>query len=105
MDVRITSFSAYKTQPKIYRTDDPTRFSNFNKSSTKKSKQLLLSPISTKQVSAKKLDNLLVLSKKTFVIQPRSGANKKGVLLYQQVERNKLFPSGVELTNRFHHKV
>jgi hypothetical protein len=105
MDMHITSFSTFKAQPKTSFTDNPTRFTNFNKSSTKKSKKLLLPPIATEKVSKKKLNNILILSKKTLVLQPKSGADKKGVLLYQQVERNKLFSNRSELINRFHHKV
>lgn len=38
-------------------------------------------------------------------IQPPAVAEKKGVLLYQQLERNKLFSNGTELINRFNFKV
>lgn len=38
-------------------------------------------------------------------IQPAAVAEKKGVLLYQQLERNKLFNNGSELVNRFNYKV
>lgn len=37
-------------------------------------------------------------------IQPPAVAEKKGVLLYQQLERNKLFANGTELINRFNFK-
>lgn len=61
-------------------------------------------------------DNLLVLSKNKLNpnrlsikitssrIQPAAVAEKKGVLLYQQLERNKLFSNGTELINRFNFK-
>ena len=105
MDVRITSFSAFKSQPKTNFADKSARFSHLNELSTKKSKQLLHSPISTKKLSTKNLNDILISSKKTFAIEPRGKADKKGVLLYQQVEKNKLSLNGAELINRFHHKV
>lgn len=62
-------------------------------------------------------NNILILSKKGMNkptlsirtvsnnIQPPALADKKGVLLYQQIERNKLFSNGNELINRFNLKV
>lgn len=66
-------------------------------------------------------DNLLILSKKNIkpqlslrttsnidqtahIAQQRGVADKKGILLYQQTERNKLLPNNSELVNRFYFK-
>ena len=38
-------------------------------------------------------------------MQSPAAADKKGVLLYQQIERNKLFSNQSELLNRFNYKV
>lgn len=100
MDIRITPFTNLRTQPKTTIADDRNRFTDVNKSHKTTPKRLLLS-ITPK----KNLNNVLVLSKTTTVSQPIVAADKKGVLLYQQVERNKLFSNGPELINRFHFKV
>lgn len=59
VDIRITPFTNLRTQPKISLADNRSRFTDFNKSPTSKPKQLFLSTTPTK-----KLNNLLVLSKK-----------------------------------------
>ena len=99
MDIRITPFSTSRSQPKPNLTDNRNRFTDFNKSPATKSRRLFLS-----KIPAKKLNNILVLSKKTTVAQPITVADKKGVLLYQQIEKNKLFSNGTKLINRFHLK-
>ncbi len=99
MDIRITPLSTFKSHPKTSLGDNRNRFTDFNKSPATKSRRLFLSTI-----PAKKLNNILVLSKKTTVVQPITVADKKGVLLYQHIERNKLFSNGAELINRFHLK-
>ncbi len=102
MDIRITPFSTLRAHPKTSLTDNRNRFTDFNKSPATKSRQLLLP---TKQIQTKNLNNTLVLSSKTTVAQPIAVTDKKGVFLYQQIERNKLFSNGTELINRFHFKV
>ena len=100
MDIRITPFTNLRTQPKITHADNRNRFTDFNKPHKTTSKQLLL------QLKPKKnLNNVLVLSKKATASQPIVTLDKKGISLYQQVERNKLFSNGSELVNRFHFKV
>ena len=101
MDIKITPFSTLRSQPKTNLADNRNRFTDFNKSPATKSRQLLLL---TKKTPTKNLNNMLVLSKKTTVAQPIAVADKKGLLLYQQIERNKLFSNGTELINRFQHK-
>ena len=100
VDIRLTPFTNLRTQPKITIADDRSRFADFNKSHKTKPKRLFLS-ITPK----KNLNNILVLSKKSITLQPIVAPDKKGVSLYQQVERNKLFSNGTELINRFHFKV
>lgn len=101
MDIRITPFSTLRSQPKTNLADNRNRFTDFNKSLATKPRQLLLL---TKKTPTKNLNNMLMLSKKTTMAQPIAVADKKGLLLYQQIERNKLFSNGTELTNRFHLK-
>lgn len=101
MDIRITPFSTLRSQPKTNLADNRNRFTDFNKSPATKSRQLILS---TTKTPVKNLNNILVLSKKTTVTQPIAATDKKGLLLYQQIERNKLFSNGTELINRFHLK-
>ena len=102
MDIKITPFSTLRTQPKTNLADNRNRFTDFNKSPATKSRQLILS---TKKTPVKNLNNMLVLSKKTTVAQPIAVTDKKGLLLYQQIERNNLFSNGTELINRFQLKV
>jgi hypothetical protein len=97
VDIRITPFSTLRSQPKTNLADNRNRFTDFNKSPATKSRQLLLS---TNKTPTKNLNNILVLSKKTTVARPIAVADKKGLLLYQQIERNKLFSNGTELINR-----
>lgn len=102
MNSRITPFTTLNTQSKIDRTSKPNRFISPNKSTTTKSKSLLLP--SKKQT--KKLNNIFLLTnKKTMLVRPVVVADKKGVLLYQQIERDKSFLNGSELINCFHFKV
>lgn len=104
MAIGLTSFSAFKSQPKLNFADNRSRFTSFNTLPTKKSKSPLLLSANinkTNKLQSKKPKNILVLSKKTTVIQPRSVADKNGVVLYQQVERSKSLSIGSELINRF----
>ena len=101
MDIKITPFSTLRSQPKTNLADNRNRFTDFNKSPATKSRQLILS---TTKTPVKNLNNILVLSKKTTVTQPIAATDKNGLLLYQQIERNKLFSNGTELINRFHLK-
>ena len=101
MDIKITPFSTLRSQPKTNLADNRNRFTDFNKSPATKSRQLLLP---AKKTPIKNLNNILVLSGKATVAQSITIVDKKGILLYQQIERNKLFSNGTELINRFQHK-
>lgn len=103
MNIRITPFSSFRLQPKSVHIDNPNRLKNFNKPA--ESKTLLVSSFPTKKTPKSNLNNLLVFSKKTPAIRSVATADKTGLILYQQVERNKLNSKGVELVNRFHFKV
>ena len=101
VDIGITPFSTVTSHPKTSIADNRNRFTGINKSPATKSRQLVLSP---NKPQTNNLNNLFVVSKKSTVAQPIAVADKKGVLLYQQIERNKLFSNGTELVNRFHLK-
>lgn len=110
MDIRATSFSTLRSQPKSIslehhnRSNNINKSSNFNPSTEIKSKSKFLSnlPISKTQ---QQLNNIFILAKKEAGAQAITTADEKGVLLYQQVEMNKTIPNGMELINRFHLKV
>lgn len=110
VDIRITPLSnVVKSRPKSTQELNHSRFIT-----AKKLKQPTQATPLTKKKIAK--NHLLVLSKKginkptlsvkTFSnrIQAPALADKKGVLLYRQIENNKLL-HGAELANRFNYKV
>ena len=101
VDIRITPFSTFSSHPKTSLADNRNRFTHINKSPATKPKQLLLS---TNKIPTKNLNNIFVLSRKSTLVQPIAVTDKKGIFLYQQIERNKLFSNGAELVNRFHLK-
>ena len=104
MVIGLTPYSAIKSQPKLNFAENRSSHTNFNKSLTNKTKLLQLSPLTINKLQPKKTNNFLVLSKKTTEIHLRNVADKKGVVLYQQVERSKLLSNGTELINRFNLK-
>jgi len=102
VNIRITPFTPLNTQSKIDRTPKPDRFISPNKPTATKSKSLLIPD----KKQTKKLNNTFLLTnKKTMLVRPVVVADKKGVFLYQQIERDKSFSNGSELINRFHFKV
>jgi len=107
VNIRITPFTTSNTQSKIDQTPKPIRFINPNKSTTTKStttkSKLLLIP--AKKQTTKLNNTFLLTNKKTMLVRPVVVADKKGVFLYQQIERDKSFLNGSELINRFHFKV
>ena len=106
VDIRITPFSAARSQPKINIADNRNRLAHFSRSSPSNSKQLTSSSPARKNTATKSLNDILVLTNKPELAQPSTTiADKKGVMLYQQLERNKLFSNGTELINRFHFRV
>ena len=102
MNIRTISFSTPKFHAKTI--DNQNRFTGFNKPHNTKPKQLLSSTISENK-KPNELNNIFVLSKKNSIAQPTAVSDKKGVLLYQNVEKDKSFSNGGELINRFHFKV
>lgn len=111
MDIRITPLS-YLASPGKPNTKINTRYSpnlspldNHNYS------------IRTKSSPATSSNQFLILPKKNRyksplvsgvtlnIPQPNRIADKKGVLLYQQVEKNKLLSEQPELVNRFHFRI
>lgn len=120
MDVRLTPYSARSTQSTLAaprKTGTKTSyFYGHDQSQVSKSIRTLPT-IQAKKTRSINNNSILVLSKKNIskpqfsirttssVIQPATVADKKGVLLYQQVERNKLFSNQSELVNRFNYRV
>ena len=111
MDIRTTSFSTLRSQPKSIslehhnRSNNINKSSNFNPSTEIKPKRKFLSIIPISKTQPKKLNDTFILPEKSVLTQATATADKKGVLLYQQVEKNKITPNGMELINRFHFKV
>lgn len=98
MDIRITPFSKFtaltplKIKPSTKNNDNI-----FVVSQTKiKQAEFDKSQFNKTQHSIKQSSN---------IIQPKALVDKKGILLYQQIERNNLFSNNSELTNRFYFKV
>ena len=93
MDIRITPFSKFTalTPLKI-------------KPSTKNNENIfVVSQTKIKQAEFDKFQHSIKQS--SNIIQPKALVDKKGILLYQQIERNNLFSNNSELTNRFYFKI
>ena len=115
MDIRAISFSSLRNQPKsislehqnrsnnIKKSSNINKSSNFNPSTEIESKRKFLTNIPISKTQPKELNNIFILAKKEASSQ--TTADKKGVLLYQQVENNKIAPNEMELINRFNFKV
>ena len=110
MELRITPLSHFATYNKTkaknndstFNTKLPTTFST-NKPTTNKS-LLILSKEKIDQPSINKPQALIKLSSNIF--QPISVNNdRKGVLLYQQIEKDDFFSNRGEVVNRFHYKI
>ena len=103
MDIRIKPFSPYipNTKNRVKQSTNTFPSPNSDKSE-KLSTQLSLTATTAPKKSAK--NDLILSLRKITLARPMEGADKKGVLLYQQIERNKLFSNGTELVNRFHFK-
>lgn len=104
MNIRTISFSTPKFHAKAITNDNQNRFISINKSPKTKTKTLLFATTSENK-KTNDLNNILVLSKKKPITEPTAVSDKKGVLLYQKVERDNLFSNGAELINRFHFKI
>ena len=103
MNIQITSFSSLtplsKNKPKF----NSDLYNNKKIHSTNKNTLDVTPKIKAKKPNIIKTQ--LSLKTTSNVIQPSIQANKKGVLLYQQIEGDKIFLNGNELTNRFQFKV
>ena len=120
MGVRVPHFS-YLISPNESCTKTNAIYSR-HKTPLEKSNYSALS-IPIKNPRSTNSDGFLILSKKNIkkpqlslrtasnieesahITQQRGVADKKGVLLYQQIERNKLISNKPELVNRFNFKV
>jgi len=99
MELRITPLSHFATYNK---TKAKNSNSTFSAKSPESNKSLVISSkAKTVQPSVYKPRPSIKLSSTTF--QPISiNNNKKGILLYQQIERDYSFSNRGELVNRFH---
>lgn len=113
MDIRITPYSHSVSAKKlsaatngiINRNISPSVKSNYaipftqtkKPRSTNKQSFLILSKNNINKPA-------LPLSTASNIAQASGITDKKGVLLYQQIERNKVLPGNYELINRFHLK-
>jgi len=115
--VRITPYSTYSTLVAPKRTSAKINYS-YNRNSSQLERAKRTSPnIQAKKTRSINNNSILILSKKntskpqfsiritSSTIQPAAVADKNGVLLYQQIERNKLFSNQSELVNRFNYRV
>ena len=100
MEIRVTPFSNFPAATKKSAKQGYTHFH-----SKKPKTSLHLISIAKKKTSPPELNkprSALKISSK--VVPLREAEEKKGILLYQQIERNKLFNNGNELVSRFHLK-
>ena len=120
MDVRITPYSSKSSYSALVsprkNSAKTSYFYSGDRPQFERSKSTSPS-IQTKKPGAIDSNSILILSKRksdnpnfsikitSSMIQPPTVADKKGVLLYQQIERNKLFSNQSELVNRFNYKV
>lgn len=104
MDIRVTSFSPKQIKPKLKQNENPPHFARLNGPIESKPKRLLLAITANKKSPSKDLNSIFMLSKNSISTQPNIRLNNKGVQLYQQIERGKLFTNGAELVNRFNFK-
>ena len=120
MDVRITPYStqsSYSTLLVPRKNSVKTNYSYNRDHSQLERLKPNISSLQSKKARSINNNSILVLSKRNSnkpkfsiritsdMIQPPAAADKKGVLLYQQIERNKLFSNQSEVVNRFNYKV
>ena len=103
MNIQITSFSSLtplsKNKPKV----NSDLYNNKKLHSTNKNTLDVVPKVKAKKSNI--INAQLSLKTTSNIVQPSIQANKKGVLLYQQIEGDKIFLNGNELTNRFQFKV
>jgi len=100
VNIRITSLPTQNIRPGIKRDSKLSGFNHLNKPS-------LNTPqfIAKQNTKSNDLNNVVLIKRITVELKPLGITDNKGVVLYQQVERNNVFSNKVELVNRFHHKV
>jgi len=100
VEIRLTPFSNFPTATK---KSAKQTYAHFHSKKPKTSIHLI--GITKKKASSLELNqtrSALKISSK--VVPLREAEDKKGILLYQQIEKNKLFNNGNELVGRFHLK-
>lgn len=103
MELRITPVSNFSPSIKL-RPLESTKTLRSTSFATKKTNSLFdVSNFNNQTKNNKRVS--LRLNTISGQIASSNITEKKGVLLYQQIERNKIFSEGTELVNRFHFKV
>jgi len=101
VEIRVSPFSNFPAQTK---KSAKISYTTFNNKKSEANNNLV--GFSKKKTTKLELNTpRLTLKLSSKFIPPREAEDKKGILLYQQIERNKIFNSGNELVNRFHLKV
>ena len=103
MNIQTTSFSSLTPLSKNKPKANSALYNNKKLHSTNKIAIDVVPKVKTNKPNI--IKSQLSLKTTSNVIQPSIQADKKGVLLYQQIEGDKIFLSGNELTNRFQFKV
>ena len=104
MDIRITPISNFSSLNKSHKKDNQSSYFT-NQLKPKTNKKLLLLAKSSHHNITNFNQSKLSLKFSTKINPLHSTEDKKGILLYQQIEREKPISNGTELTNRFHFKV
>lgn len=101
MNVRITPLSSFSSRPDHNKIS--IKQSNYSRATTQKTRTTNNYPIaSNKNVNHNQVPLKITLN---LSQSPTTLMSKKGIVIYQQIERDKIFSEGVELTNRFSKKV
>lgn len=100
MEIRVTPFSNF---PSATKKSAKQGYTHFHSKKPKPSIHLIgIAKKKTSPLELNKPRSALKISSK--VLPLREAEEKKGILLYQQIERNKMFNNGNELVSRFHFK-
>ena len=101
MDLRITPLSSFSSRPDQNRIS--VRQANYPTTTAKKTQTTNdLVIVKNKNINQTQLP--LNIAPKSFQ-PPTTLMSQKGIVTYQQIERDKVFSEGIELTNRFSQRV
>ena len=106
MDIRITPFTSYSSlTKKNSKTGINNNYSSFSATKPRAKKSILVLTSNKNNLTSIKKPRLTLRLTSNLNQPIRPSADKKGVLLYQQIERDNLFLNKSELVNRFNFKV